>query len=95
MPIYCATGSRLKAFTYSSFYGIAEPTGDPIGYFLLRAYISESAFGIIFATVAGIMVFISLDELLTAAQRCGEHHLCIVGLVAGMGMMALSPRTSI
>jgi len=47
-------------------------------------------FGVLFASVAGIMVFISLDELLPAAEEYGEHHLSIYGLIAGMGVMAIS-----
>lgn len=90
VPIFYATGSRRKAFTYSFLSGLAEPAGALLGYFLLRTFVSQAAFGIVFAAVAGIMVFISLDELLPAAQRYGEHHLCIGGLVAGMGVMALS-----
>jgi ZIP family zinc transporter len=90
VPIYYATGSRRKAFTYSFLSGLAEPAGALVGYFLLQAFITQAAFGLVFAAVAGIMVFISLDELLPAAQRYGEHHLCIGGLVAGMGVMALS-----
>jgi ZIP family zinc transporter len=90
VPIYYATGSKRKAFAYSFLSGLAEPVGALVGYFLLRTFITDAAFGIVFAAVAGIMVFISLDELLPAAQRYGEHHLCIGGLVAGMGVMAVS-----
>ena len=46
--------------------------------------------GIIFATVAGIMVYISLDELLPSAEKQGEHHIVIAGLIAGMAIMAVS-----
>jgi ZIP family zinc transporter len=53
-------------------------------------YLSDTIFGILFAGVAGIMVFISLDELLPAARKYGEHHLSIYGLVLGMAVMALS-----
>jgi ZIP family zinc transporter len=51
---------------------------------------STAVFGVLFSAVAGIMVFISLDQLLPAAQKYGEHHLSIYGLVAGMAVMALS-----
>ena len=47
-------------------------------------------FGIIFGMIAGIMVFISLDELLPAAEESGKHHHAIYGLVVGMAVMALS-----
>jgi ZIP family zinc transporter len=64
--------------------------GAIVGYFLLRDYFNESTFGIIFASVAGIMVYISLDELLPTAEEYGEHHIAIGGLIAGMGVMAIS-----
>lgn len=90
VPIYYATGSKKKAFYYSFFSGIAEPIGAVIGYAILLNFFSESVFGILFAGVAGIMVFISLDELLPSAQKYGEHHLSIYGLILGMAVMAIS-----
>ncbi len=90
VPIYYATGSRTKAFYYSFLSGLAEPIGALIGYFLFIQFFSDAVFGILFALVAGIMVFISLDELLPSAQKYGEHHISIYGLVAGMAVMALS-----
>ncbi|MGL4736320.1 MAG: zinc transporter ZupT [Cellulosilyticaceae bacterium] len=90
IPIYYATGDRKKAFVYSFLSGLSEPIGALIGYMLLMPVMNEITFGIIFASVAGIMVFISLDELLPAAREYGEHHLSIYGLVAGMGVMAMS-----
>lgn len=90
MPIYYATGSRKKAFVYSFASGLAEPLGAVVGFAVLMPIMSPAVFGILFAVVAGIMVFISLDELLPAAEEYGEHHLCIYGLIAGMGLMALS-----
>ena len=53
-------------------------------------FLSPTLFGVLFASVAGIMVFISLDELLPAAEKYGEHHLSIYGLIVGMGVMAIS-----
>lgn len=90
IPIYYSTGSRKKAFVYSFLSGLAEPVGAVAGYLLLRPFMNETVFGILFAGVGGIMVFISLDQLLPSAQRYGEHHLSIYGLVAGMAVMALS-----
>lgn len=90
VPIYYATGSRHRAFTWSFLSGLSEPLGALIGYFLLRPFLSDGLFGIVFAGVAGIMVFISLDELLPAAEQYGEHHSAIYGLILGMGVMALS-----
>jgi len=90
VPIFYATGSRKKAFLYSFLSGLAEPLGAVIGYLFLMQFFSDSLLGIMFASVAGIMVFISLDELLPAAQKFGEHHHAIYGLLAGMAVMALS-----
>ncbi|WP_068473438.1 zinc transporter ZupT [Saccharicrinis aurantiacus] len=90
VPIYFATGSKKKAFKLSFLSGLAEPIGAIVGYLILMPFLTPAMFGIIFAGVAGIMVFISLDELLPAAQKYGEHHLSIYGLVAGMAVMALS-----
>ncbi len=90
VPIYQATGSRKKAFFYSFISGFAEPVGALIGWLILMPIMSDVVFGIIFAGVAGIMVFISVDELLPAAREYGEHHISIYGLIAGMMVMALS-----
>lgn len=90
VPVYYATGDRKKAFFYSFLSGLSEPIGALIGYLVLMPFINDFVFGIIFAGVAGIMVFISLDELLPSAQKYGEHHLSIYGLVAGMIVMAVS-----
>lgn len=90
VPIYYATGSRRKAFKYSFLSGLAEPVGALIGWLLLMPYLNDSMFGVIFAGVAGIMVFISIDELLPAAREYGEHHLSIYGLIAGMAVMGVS-----
>ena len=64
--------------------------GALLGYFLLRQIFSEATFGVIFAAVAGVMVYISLDELLPMAEEYGEHHIAIGGLIGGMILMALS-----
>lgn len=90
VPIYQATGSRLKAFRYSFLSGLAEPAGALIGWLILMPVMNDVVFGLIFASVAGIMVFISFDELLPAAREYGEHHLSLYGLIGGMAVMAVS-----
>jgi ZIP family zinc transporter len=90
IPIFYATGSRKKAFVYSFLSGLAEPVGALVGYAIISSFINDIVFGIIFAAVAGIMVFISLDELLPTAGEYGEHHMAAYGLVAGMMVMAVS-----
>jgi len=88
IPVFYATGSRRKAFAYSLASGMAEPAGALVGYLLLRSFFNNMVLGISFAAVAGIMVFISLDELLPTAEAYGEHHVAIYGLLAGMAVMA-------
>jgi zinc transporter, ZIP family len=90
VPLYYATGSKKKAFVYSFLSGLAEPAGALVGYFIFRSFFNDITFGILFASVAGIMVFISLDELLPTAEKYGEHHIAIYGVVSGMIIMALS-----
>lgn len=90
VPIYYATGDKKKAFMYSFLSGLSEPVGAIIGYFILRSFINDAMFGVVFAGVAGIMVYISLDELLPTAEKYGEHHIAITGLIAGMAVMATS-----
>ncbi len=90
VPLYYATGSRKKAFTLSFLSGLAEPVGAIVGYFLLMQFMNEFVFGLLFAVVAGIMVFISLDELLPTAEKYGEHHMAMYGVVGGMAVMASS-----
>ncbi|MGT2666736.1 zinc transporter ZupT [Streptococcus rifensis] len=90
VPIYQATGSRKKAFAYSFLSGLAEPIGALVGWLILMPFMTPVVYGVVFAGIAGIMVFISLDELLPAAEKYGEHHLAIYGLITGMGVMAIS-----
>ncbi|HHU73707.1 MAG TPA: zinc transporter ZupT [Clostridiales bacterium] len=90
VPLFYATGSRRKAFKWSLLSGLSEPIGAIVGFLLLYRFFNDTVFGLIFAAVAGIMVYISLDELLPSAREYGEHHLSIYGLISGMAVMALS-----
>lgn len=90
MPIYYATKSKKKAFWFSFLSGLAEPLGAIIGYFILKQFFGENIFGIIFSAVAGIMVYISLNELIPTAREYGGHKITITGILLGMGLMALS-----
>lgn len=96
IPIYYATGDRKKAFFYSILSGLAEPVGALVAYFGLRMFLggdaglSQEVMGWLFGGVAGIMVYISLDELLPMSRAYGKGHDSLLGLVAGMAVMALS-----
>ncbi len=90
IPVYYATKNRSKAFWLSFLSGLAEPVGAILGFLILKTIFTAATFGVIFGGVAGIMVYISLDELLPTAEEYGEHHIAIGGLIAGMLVMAVS-----
>ena len=90
VPVYYATGKKRKAFLLSFASGLAEPVGGLIGFLFLSSVFNESILGILFGGVAGIMVFISVDELLPTAREYGHHHHAIYGLIGGMAIMAIS-----
>ncbi|MFI3266747.1 MAG: zinc transporter ZupT [Rikenellaceae bacterium] len=88
IPIYFATRNKKKAFWLSFSSGLAEPLGALVAYFVLMPYLSPLLMAVLFAAVAGIMVYISFDELLPAAREYGQHHISIYGLLIGMAVMA-------
>lgn len=96
VPIYYATGDRRKAFALSLASGLAEPVGAVLAYGLMRAFVGgesdlpSSFMGVLFGGVAGVMVYISLDELLPTSRAYGRGHDSLLGLVAGMAVMAVS-----
>jgi ZIP family zinc transporter len=90
VPIFYATGNRRQAFAYSFLSGVAEPVGALIGYAFLLPFLTTIVLSTTLAFVAGIMVYISFDEILPMAHRYGREHLVILGVIAGMGIMALS-----
>jgi ZIP family zinc transporter len=97
VPIYYATGDRKKAFWYSMLSGLAEPVGAAIAYLALVVLtpggamaVPAEVMGVAFSAVAGIMVYISIDELLPTSRAYGKGHDSIFGVMAGMLVMALS-----
>ncbi len=89
-PIFAATGSRRKAFLWSFLSGLAEPAGAAVAALVLLPFLNSVVLGMMLAVVAGIMVFIALDELLPVARSFGQEHLSILGVVIGMAVMAAS-----
>ena len=97
VPIFYATGNRRKAFVYSVLSGLAEPVGAVVAYGALRflmggqgSLVTSQVMGVLFGAVAGIMVYISLDELLPTSRAYGKGHDSLLGLMAGMAVMAVS-----
>lgn len=90
IPVYYATGNKLKSIKYAFLSGIAEPFGALVGGLILLPFLNDAVMGVVFSAIAGIMVYISLDELLPTAEKYGEHHIAIYGVISGMVVMALS-----
>ena len=90
VPIYYSTGSRKRAFIVSFFSGITEPLGAIIGYLILRPFFNDVVFGILFGIIAGIMVFISIEELLPMAREYEKSKVTIIGVILWMAIIALS-----
>lgn len=90
MPIYYSTGSRKKAFKYCFLSGIAEPVGALLAFLILRPFISDLLLGGVFALVAGIMVYIALEELVPSSRQYGQDRLALLATLAGVVVMLLT-----
>jgi ZIP family zinc transporter len=90
VPVYYATKSKLKAFRLSFLSGLAEPAGAVIGYLILAQFLNHLVLGVIFAMVAGVMIFLAIDTLLPTARNSARGHLTVYGVIAGMAVMAMS-----
>lgn len=90
IPIYYATGSKKRAFAYSLISGLAEPLGALLAFLVLMPFMNDVVLAAVLSAVAGIMVYISIDELLPAAREYGKPHVAIWGMVVGMIIMAAS-----
>lgn len=89
-PVYFASGSRKKAFSWSMLSGMSEIMGGVIAAAVLVPVLTEAVMGIALAAVGGIMVSISLDELIPVAKTMESEHFPIMGVITGMMIMAAS-----
>lgn len=89
-PVYFATGNRRKGFLWALYSGLAEPAGAALAALLLLPFLSDTVLGVVLSTVAGIMVYISMDELIPASREYGEDNYSILGIITGMALMALT-----
>jgi ZIP family zinc transporter len=89
-PIYAATRNRGKALFWSLLSGLSEIAGAGIAAIVLGPFLTETVMGVTLAVVAGIMVVISLDELLPAAKAMTSEHTPLIGVLSGMVVMVLS-----
>lgn len=95
IPIYYATKSKAKALLYATLSGLSEVIGAALCLAVTSIFGIELTgggpiFPLIMSAVAGIMIYISLDELLPTAEKYGKHHIAIAGVVGGMAVMGVS-----
>jgi len=90
VPLACGGLGRKKAFLISFASGLTEPLGALLGYLILFPFMSDGVYGILFSAVAGIMTYISFDELIPTAEKAGGHGITMLGLTCGMAVMAVS-----
>ena len=90
VPLYQATRRRWRSIGLATLSGLSEPVGGLLGYLFLRPFFSDSMLGAVFGVIAGIMVFISFDELLPTAESYGHHHVAMYGVIGGMALMGVS-----
>lgn len=90
MPIFFATGDRKKAFRFAFLSGITEPIGALLVFLLLQPFISSFVLGIVFAIVAGIMIYISIEELIPSSRQYGHARLALFSAFAGICLMPLT-----
>lgn len=90
LPIYYATGSRARALGFAALSGLAEPLGALLAYLAFGQHLGDRGMAALMAAVAGVMVFLALDQLLPNAKRYGVGHESVYGLVVGMLIMAVT-----
>ena len=90
MPIYFATGSKKEALKYTFYTGAAEPVGALLAFLVLRPFINDFLLGAIFAVVAGIMLYIAIEELIPSSRQYGFNRLALLGTFLGICVMPLS-----
>lgn len=89
-PMYAATGSKAKALFWACLSGMAEILGGIIAFLLLGPAVSPVMIAAIMAAVAGIMVALSVDELMPLAREIDPHSNPSYGVLCGMTVMGLS-----
>lgn len=89
-PIYFSTGNKKKAIVYATISALAEPIGGFVGYYFFKSIFNGLTMGVIFCLISGIMIFLSIDQILPEARKNGDHHIVAYGTVLGIVFMALS-----
>ncbi|MCK4686694.1 MAG: zinc transporter ZupT [Candidatus Lokiarchaeota archaeon] len=90
VPIYACTLDKKKAFKWSFLSGMSEPLGAVLTWLILFPFINDNVLNAMLGAVGGIMVYISLDELLPVSRSLAKEHYSIIGIITGMFIMSVS-----
>ena len=90
VPVYSCTNSKKRAIFWSLISGMSEPVGAIIFGAVFFSFVTDLLLGALLAIVGGIMIYISIDELLPVCHLWGNEHVSILGIGMGMFVMALS-----
>ncbi|NLV17159.1 MAG: zinc transporter ZupT [Syntrophomonadaceae bacterium] len=90
VPIYHATGRVLDSFKYTLLAGIAEPIGGILAFLVLRPFLNDFVLGASFALVAGMMIYISMEELIPSSRQYGYKRMALIATLAGICIMPLT-----
>ena len=89
VPVCYATGSRMRAVLYALFSGLAEPAVALLAFCLLRGFFSPLFLNGLIATVAGVMIYVSISELLPEGFSYGRRGHAVAGLAVGILTMSI------
>ena len=90
MPIYFSTNSKRKAFKYTFLSGVAEPIGALLAFLVLRPFMNAMLLGIVFSVVAGIMIYIAIEELIPSSRKYGHDRMALISTLTGVCIMPLT-----
>lgn len=90
LPIYLSTNNKKKVFLYTFLSGITEPVGAILAYFVLRFFLTDLMLGVIFGIVAGIMIYIAIDDLIPSSRKYGYDKIALFSTLLGICIMPLT-----
>ncbi len=90
VPIYYATKNKIKALYITFLSSLAEPIGAIITYLFLKDMITDKGVGITLIIVSGIMITLSIEELLPEAKKYNKERYIIKGIIIGIVISLIS-----
>lgn len=90
MPVYYATGDKGRALKYTLYSALAEPVGAVLAFLVLRPFITGPVLAAVFAGISGIMIYISVEELIPSSRQYGYDRSALVATLIGFCLMPLT-----